>query len=220
MERYGGTMFHLRITAAHRDRPPPLRTPLAKPKNRVRIGTYTHRNSRLLARSTRCTSIPKNERKVVVFIYSIRTVMSEQHKRHLELIHPSTDAMITEYHAMRKRMLFAPLGRPYDENYPGDSLSINHHRVLLLDGEVIGTVRIDIDVLEASFRLVTIREDLQDCGFGRRLIALSEDFVRSLGCSGITVRTGDHVVGFWGKCGYSRFPDGRHINMRKVLLSR
>jgi hypothetical protein len=80
--------------------------------------------------------------------------MTEQ-KGHLELAPPSTDELLTEYHAMQKRMLFDPIGRPYNDNHPDETRDGNHRRVLLLDGVLIGTVRIDIDVPDAAFRLVS-----------------------------------------------------------------
>ncbi len=114
-------------------------------------------------------------------------------------------------------MLFDPIGRPYDDNHPDESRDGNHRRVLLLDGELIGTVRIDIDVPDAAFRLVTIREDLQGRGYGRRLVELSENFARSSGCRRVVLTAGDQSVGFWEKCSYSRFSDGRRKLMRKDL---
>jgi GNAT superfamily N-acetyltransferase len=137
--------------------------------------------------------------------------------KNLELVPPSTIELLAEYHAMRKRMLFDSVGRPYDDNHPDESLNGNHRRVLLLDGEPIGTVRIDIDGPNAAFRLVTIREDWQGLGFGRRLVELSESFARSSGCRRVAVKTGQQAAGFWEKCGYSRFADGRRTTMRKVL---
>jgi len=142
--------------------------------------------------------------------------MTEQ-KEHLELIHPNTDATLAEYHAMRKRMLFDPIGRPYDGRHPDETQDGNHRRVLLRDGELIGTVRIDINVPDAAFRLVTIREDLQGRGYGRSLVKLSESFVRSSGCRRVVVTTGDPSVGFWEKCGYSRSSDEGRIIMMKDL---
>lgn len=144
--------------------------------------------------------------------------MAEQ-KGHLELVPPSADAILAEDHAMRKRMLFDPIGRPYDDDHPDESRDGNHRRVLLLDGELIGTVRIDKDVPDAAFRLVTIREDLLGRGYGRRLVELSENFARSWGCRRAVVTAGDQPVGFWEKCSYSRFSDGRRIIMRKDLES-
>ena len=138
-------------------------------------------------------------------------------KGNLELVPPSIEATLAAYHAMRKRMLFDPIGRSYDENHPDESRDVNHRRVLLLDGEIIGTVRIDLDVPEVTFRLVTIREDLQRRGYGRVLVALSESFARSSGCRRVVVTAGDQSVGFWEKCSYSHFSDGQRIIMRKDL---
>lgn len=84
-------------------------------------------------------------------------------------------------------MLFERIGRPYNDNHPDESRDENHRRVLLLDGEPLGTVRIDIDIPDAAFRLVTIRKDLQGHWFGRRLVELSEGFAQSLSCRRIVV---------------------------------
>ena len=139
------------------------------------------------------------------------------HKEQLILVLPNTDELLAEYHAMRKRMLFERFGRPYDDNHPDESLDGNHRRVLLLSGEPIGTIRIDIDVPDAIFRLVTIREDLQGHGFGRRLVELSEDFARSLGCHSVLVNAATESVRFWEACGYSgSFEGGRNL-MKKNL---
>jgi hypothetical protein len=69
--------------------------------------------------------------------------MAEQVQK-LELVPPSSAEWLDAYHAMRKRMLFDPAGRPYDRNHPDESRGGNHRRVLLLDGQAIGTVRIDV----------------------------------------------------------------------------
>ena len=142
--------------------------------------------------------------------------MTEQ-KEHLELVPPSTDDLLKEYHAMRKRMLFDPLGRPYSDNHPDETRDGNHRRVLLLNGELIGTVRIDIDGPDAAFRLVTVREDMQGRGYGRSLVELSESLARSSGCRRVVVTAGEKSVGFWEKCRYSRVSDGRRMIMRKEL---
>ena len=76
--------------------------------------------------------------------------MTEQ-KGHLELVPPSTEAILAESYVMRKRMLFDPIGRPYDGNHPDESRHGNHRRVLLLDDKLIGTVRIDIDVRDTFY---------------------------------------------------------------------
>ena len=142
--------------------------------------------------------------------------MTEQ-KENLELVQPDTDAMRAEYHAMRKRMLFDPYGRSYDEDHPDESQEGNHCRVLRRNGEIIGTVRIDINAPGAAFRLFTIREDLQGRGYGRSMVMLSESFVQNQGCCRVELTAGDQSVGFWEKCGYTRSSDRRQIIMWKDL---
>ena len=81
--------------------------------------------------------------------------MTEQ-KGHLELVPPNTEAILAEYNVMRKQMVFDPIGKPYDDNNPDESRDENHRRVLLLDGNRIGTVRIDRDVRDAFVMATTL----------------------------------------------------------------
>jgi GNAT superfamily N-acetyltransferase len=54
--------------------------------------------------------------------------------------------------------------------------------LLLLDGEAIGVIRIDINGNQAIFRRFAIREDLQRAGHGRVLLTLAESFAQEKGC--------------------------------------
>lgn len=110
--------------------------------------------------------------------------------------------MFVIYHDMRDRMLYKKFGKPYDKYHADELNSNNHRRILLLDNEPIGTIRIDLEKLYARFRLVTIREDLQKHGYGSNLIKLAEEFAIDNGCSEVLVISGKESVGFWRKCGY------------------
>ena len=81
------------------------------------------------------------------------------------------------YHAIRRDAIFAPLlpGQAYDERDPDEREPGNLPHVLVRDGEVVGTVRIDlIDATQAGLRLIGIRTDLQQQGHGAVLLALAE----------------------------------------------
>jgi hypothetical protein len=73
------------------------------------------------------------------------------------------------YHAIRRDAIFAPLlpGQAYDESGPDEHRPGRLAHVLLHDGQVVGTVRIDlIDETQAGLRLIAIRSDLQRRGHG------------------------------------------------------
>ena len=99
-------------------------------------------------------------------------------------------------------MLFRKFGKPYDKYHPDELNTNNQRRILLLDNEPIGTIRIDIEKPVARFRLVTIREDLQKNGYGSRLLQMAEEFAIGSGCSEVIIISGKESVGFWLKCGY------------------
>lgn len=124
------------------------------------------------------------------------------HAKNLTLSPIQSQQMFMIYHDMRYRMLFRLYGKPYDKYHPDELNTNNHRRILLLDNEPIGTIRIDIEESEARFRLVTIREDLQKQGYGSRLVQMAEEFAFDNGCSEVIIISGSESVGFWLKCGY------------------
>src|SRR2546430_16780903 len=81
------------------------------------------------------------------------------------------------YHAIRRDAIFAALlpGQAYDEHDPDEFERGHLPHVLVRDGEVIGTVRIDfIGATQAGLRLIAIRRDLQRQGHGRVLLRPAE----------------------------------------------
>src|SRR5262245_66330679 len=101
-----------------------------------------------------------------------------------ELRTPSSTEEWQAYHSIRRKVLFENRGRfgVYDENHPDEHRKGNHPLLLLLDGEAIGVIRIDINGDQAIFRRVAIREDLQRAGHGRVLLTLAESFAQEKGC--------------------------------------
>src|SRR5215471_16393043 len=86
------------------------------------------------------------------------------------------------YHAIRRDAIFAALlpGQAYDEHDPDDFERDHLPHVLVRDGEVIGTVRIDlIGDTQVGLRLIAIRRDLQRQGHGRVLLQLAEQAARA-----------------------------------------
>src|SRR5262245_8384896 len=85
--------------------------------------------------------------------YSLRPVQSPQ--------------QWSAYHAIRRDAIFATLlpGQVYDEHDPAEFEHRHRPHVLVRDGEVMGTVRIDpIGDIQAGLRLIAIRRDLQRQG--------------------------------------------------------
>jgi GNAT superfamily N-acetyltransferase len=109
------------------------------------------------------------------------------------------------YHAIRRDAIFAPLlpGQAYDESDADEFLPDNLPHVLICDGEVIGTVRIDlIDGTQAGLRLIGIRTDLQRQGRGAVLLALAEQMARSFGRSEVVINAHPTSLTFYLANGY------------------
>ena len=109
------------------------------------------------------------------------------------------------YHAIRRDAIFAALlpGQAYDEH---DSDEFEHHHlphVLVRDGEVIGTVRIDlVGDTQAGLRLIAIRRDLQRQGHGSVLLRLAEQAARAFGRTEIVINAHPTSLTFYLANGY------------------
>jgi GNAT superfamily N-acetyltransferase len=109
------------------------------------------------------------------------------------------------YHAIRRDAIFALLlpGQAYDANDADEFKPGNLPHVLVHDGEVIGTVRIDlIDAIRAGLRLIGIRRDRQRQGHGVVLLSLAEQTVRGLGRSEVVVNAARSALAFYLANGY------------------
>ena len=88
------------------------------------------------------------------------------------------------YHAIRRGAIFAPLlpRHTYDEHDPDEFKPGHLPHLLVRDGEIVGTVRIDlIDADQAGLRLIGIRNDLQRQGHGAILLQLAEKAAHAFG---------------------------------------
>src|SRR6516165_8684484 len=77
------------------------------------------------------------------------------------------------YHAIRRDAIFRALlpGQAYEEHDPDEFQHRHLPHVLVRDGEIIGTVRIDlVGETKAGLRLIAIRRDLQRQGHGSVLL--------------------------------------------------
>jgi len=109
------------------------------------------------------------------------------------------------YHAIRRDAIFAPLlpGQAYDEHDPDEFGRGHLPHVLVRDGEVIGTVRIDlIGDTQAGLRLIAIRRDLQRQGHGRVLLRLAEQAARAFGRTEIVINAHPTSLTFYLANGY------------------
>src|SRR5262245_65765922 len=105
--------------------------------------------------------------------YSLRPVQSPQ--------------QWSAYHAIRRDAIFATLlpEQAYDEHDPDEFEHRHLPHVLLRDGKVIGTVRIDlIGDIQAGLRLIAIRGDLQRQGHGSVLLPLAGQAAAAVGQDG------------------------------------
>jgi GNAT superfamily N-acetyltransferase len=119
---------------------------------------------------------------------------------------PGTPQEWSEYHSIRRRVLWESRGRVglYDENHP-DEHSPGHHPMLLwYDEAPVGVVRIDFEDDRAILRRVAIREDMQRKGHGRRLLQLAERFAREHGRPRLYSFVAPDAAPFYEKCGFRR----------------
>jgi GNAT superfamily N-acetyltransferase len=109
------------------------------------------------------------------------------------------------YHAIRRDSIFAPLlpGQAYDESDPDEFRPGNLPHVLVRDGKIVGTVRIDlIDATQAGLRLIGIRNDLQRQGHGAVLLKLAEETAQALGRTEAVINAHPTSLTFYLANGY------------------
>jgi GNAT superfamily N-acetyltransferase len=110
------------------------------------------------------------------------------------------------YHAIRRSAIFAALlpGQAYDGGDADEFESGNLPHILTWDGEVVGTVRIDlIDATQAGLRLIGIRNDLQRRGHGGVLLKLAEETARTLGRTEVVINAHPTSLTFYLANGYA-----------------
>ncbi|MDQ3951201.1 MAG: GNAT family N-acetyltransferase [Gemmatimonadota bacterium] len=139
---------------------------------------------------------------------------------------PETDAEWQSYHAIRRHVLFErrDRGASYEPKHP-DEHRPGHYPLILWHADApVAVIRVDVDGDVAIFRRVAVREELQRQGFGRRLLALAEDFARRHGCSRVDSHVDLGAVGFYERCGFRRVAEtmskGETVLMSKQLEER
>jgi GNAT superfamily N-acetyltransferase len=142
-------------------------------------------------------------------------------ERKYELRIPSSSEEWQTYHDIRRKVLFENRGQfgVYDEYHPDEHREGNHPLLLLLDGEPIGVIRVDINGNQAIFRRVAVRVDAQGAGHGRVLLTLAESFARAKGCKQIWSNVAPDAVRFYERCGFT-FDSLAPITGASVLMQK
>ena len=130
--------------------------------------------------------------------------------RSLELRPPRSQAEWDRYHAIRKSCLFDvyhPPGTPqfvaYDRNHPDERDPANHPLVLLLDGEIVGTIRLDIKPdNRAIFRQVAIVDGVRGMTLGTRMLRMAEAWAAKLGAAAVCLNSVREAYRFYERLGF------------------
>lgn len=121
-----------------------------------------------------------------------------------ELRSPVTSGEWAAYHTIRRAVLWEARGHfgEYDECHPDESKPNHFPKILYLDREPIGVIRIDLVEGTAWFRRVAIAEQHQRTGHGRELIRRAERFALEHGARHIESLVDRGAIGFYQKLGY------------------
>lgn len=127
------------------------------------------------------------------------------------------------YHRIRRTVLFEARGRfDYIPGGPEEIKEQNLSLIFKLDGEPIGTVRLDQRPGgRAIVRLVAIATDVQRRGHGAVLLQHIERLALSLGIRELLVHSAPDAVGFYRKSGFERFDfeagDFNSVQLHKII---
>src|SRR5439155_26334756 len=117
---------------------------------------------------------------------------------------PVTDEDWQAYHAIRRRVLFElrGIGATYDATHP-DEHRMGHYPFVLWDADTpVGVIRVDIDASVAIFRRVAVRDDFQQRGYGRQLLAAAEQFANTQRCTRVDSYVDPSAIAFYERCGF------------------
>jgi N-acetylglutamate synthase-like GNAT family acetyltransferase len=120
-----------------------------------------------------------------------------------ELIEVTFKSDWQKYHSLRRRVRERRGLTNYDETHADDYKAANHPLLLRLDGQTIGTVRLDdFDNGTGALRLVAIEPDLHRQGHGRALSNYVENYARRLDMKTLYVNATPEAVGYYEKLGW------------------
>jgi GNAT superfamily N-acetyltransferase len=147
-----------------------------------------------------------------------------------ELRLPRNQTELAGIHDLRDTVLFKGRGRSgYDRHHPDDQSPNNHFMGFWQDGELVGTLRVDLlDDETAALRLVAVEPRLQGRGIGRKMIVAAEQFISAAGCHRVVTNAASDAVQFYSRLGYeeARWDDpgegagGPIVPMQKQLSPR
>ena len=122
-----------------------------------------------------------------------------------ELRRVSTDEDWDAYHEIREQVLWDARGRvgEYDRHHPDEHAPGKHPFLLVVGGDPIAALRIDIRPPIAWFRRVAVREHRQRHGYGRLMLELAMAFARESGCVEVRSNVDPEAVAFYGKLGFT-----------------
>jgi N-acetylglutamate synthase-like GNAT family acetyltransferase len=145
-----------------------------------------------------------------------------------QLVHITSEADWDSYHTIRRDVLWTARGLTgYDDNRPEEHLPKRYPLLLKLDGQAIGTTRLDDRGDRTGIvRLVAIRSDIQRRGHGTQLARMVDNFAIRLGLQMLFVNAAEDALGYYQKLGWEFFEwniaerdsiAGRGRQMRKSL---
>lgn len=130
--------------------------------------------------------------------------------RSLQLRAPRSEAEWDRLHAIRKQFIFdvyhppdGPWPCEYDPAHPDDRDPANRPLLLVADGEVAGTLRLDLKPDgRAVVRLVALDPGFRGGGLGATMMEMAEALARASGARSLCVNAQPGVVGFYARRGF------------------
>jgi len=131
--------------------------------------------------------------------------------RSIELRAPRSEAEWDRLHAIRKSFIFdvyhppdGPWPCEYDPAHSDDRDPANRPLLVVADGEIAGTLRLDVKGRGmAVVRLVALDPGFRGVGMGAGVLRLVEDLARSAGAGSLCVNAQPGVAGFYVAAGFA-----------------
>jgi len=131
--------------------------------------------------------------------------------RSLQLRAPRSEYEWDRLHAIRKTCIFdvyhpsdGPWPCEYDPAHPDDRDAANKPLLLIVDGEVAGTLRLDLKPDgRAVVRLVALDPDFRRGGLGASMLEMAEAVAQTSGARALCVNAQPEVVGFYARQGFA-----------------
>ena len=131
--------------------------------------------------------------------------------RRLELREPRSETEWDRLHATRKTHIFdvyhppdGPWPCEYDPAHPDDRDPANMPLLLFADGEVAGTLRLDLKPDgRAVIRLVALDPGFRGGGLGAAILEMAEGLAIASGARTLCVNAQPGVVGFYARRGFA-----------------